>query len=219
MRVMRASGPSLRDSTHAAARCMHVQAHTGGFPDTQLQHSRLHRMTHAPAHDIAFSSAGRPHKPAALDRERRSIRPNDDQVPKILTFNGQASTNSPPTEAQRTRDRPLEHPANTHLMRKTTSGKRVDQGSRKISPLPSRFQKSQCPPILRCEFRSDSCRHPPPEYPHPSQSSQSSHSLPVLPKNFTFAKKSVSETASPCSTGGLFRRSGHPLFPKILTFD
>ena len=189
MRVMRALGPPLRAPTHAAARCMHVQAHAGGFPDTQLQHPGLHRMTRAPAHNIAFSCAGRPRKPAAQDRERRSIRPNDDAVPKILTFNRPAQTNSPPTEARRTRDRPFKHPVNTHLTRKTTPGKHVNQGSRKISPLPSGCQKSQCPPILRCEFRSDSSRHSPPEYSHHSQSAQLSHSLPCAPEKLHLWQK------------------------------
>lgn len=189
MRVMQPLGPPLRAPTHAVARCMHVQAHAGGFPDTQLQHPGLHRMTRAPVHNIVLSCGGRPRKPAARDRERRSIRPNDDQVPKILTFNGPAQTNAPPTEARRTRDQPLEHPVNTHLTRKMTPGKRVEQGSRKISPLPSEFQKSQCPPILRCESRSDSSRHLPPADPHHSQSPQSSHSLPCAPEKLHLCQK------------------------------
>jgi len=86
MRVTQALACPLHDSTHVAARCMHVQALAGRLPDIRLQHPGLHRMTRTPAHGIAFYCAGRPRNPAAQDRERRSIRPNNDQVLKILTL-------------------------------------------------------------------------------------------------------------------------------------
>lgn len=93
------------------------------------------------------------------------------------------------------------------------------RGSRKTSPQPRRFQKSQCPPILKRELRMRRPVAHSPEKPHLSPESIRTTIACQVPKSLTCAEKKPAQTVSPSSIGGLSSRSGYPLLPQNLTCD
>lgn len=58
-----------------------------------------------------------------------------------------------------------------------------------------------------------------PEYPHLLQDPIRPTIARSIPKSFTFAENLSRKMASPCSSDGLSKVSGHPLFPKSLTCE